>query len=126
MIHKPVTTQLVTKYRDSRFNAVIDAVGIQGLFNACPGFLAEGKPYVSIGPKAKSYTYWGLFSTIGVMMNNFMWPQILGGVPRKYVQVTGIANQEAMREMRTMMEEGSVRVHVGTMVDFKDAQEVSN
>jgi NADPH:quinone reductase-like Zn-dependent oxidoreductase len=126
MIHESVAAQLVTKYGNTRFNAFIDAVGIQSLFNACPGFLSEGKPYVSIGPKAKSYTYWGVLSTLGMMMSNFMWPQTLGGVPRKYLQVTGIANKEAMEELRELMEERSLRVHVGTIVDFKDAQEASN
>jgi hypothetical protein len=119
-----VTKHLATTYGNSRFSAVIDAVGIQDLFNACPGFLVEGKPYVSVGPKAKSYTYWGILSTLGVMMKNFLWPRILGGVPRAYVQVTGIASSESLKRLKTIVEEGKLRVHVGTLVEFGDVHEV--
>ena len=119
-----VTKHLATTYGDSRLSAVIDAVGIQDLFNACPGFLAEGKPYVSVGPKAKSYTYWGVLSTLGVMMKNFLWPRILGGVPRMYVQVTGIVSSEALEGLKTMIEEQKLRVHVGKLVELGDVHEV--
>lgn len=116
---------LATIYASSRFSAVIDAVGIQDIFNHCPGFLAEGKPFVSIGPKAKSYTYGGLITTIGLMAKNALLPRFMGGVPREYVQVTGIANLEAMELLARMMEEGTLRVRVGTVVAMGDVPEVS-
>jgi len=123
--HMSVTTHLASTYGNSRLSAVIDAVGIQDLYNASPGFLADGKPYVSIGPKAKSYTYWGIFSTLITMMKNFLWPQILGGVPRAYVQITGIVSLEALERLKKMVGEGRLKVHVGMLVEFEDAHEVS-
>ncbi|KAF2800433.1 zinc alcohol dehydrogenase [Melanomma pulvis-pyrius CBS 109.77] len=121
--HDSVQTHLATAYASSRFNAVIDAVGIQDIFNHCPAFLAEGKPFVSIGPKAKSYTYGALIATIGLMLQNALLPRFLGGVPREYAQVTGITNLEAMEQLAKMMEKGTLRVKVGTVVTMRDVPE---
>ena len=63
---------LTTSFGDTPFDAIIDAVGIQDVFNASPAFLAEGKPYVTVGPKAYNYTYVGMLGTIGTMVNNIV------------------------------------------------------
>ncbi|CAO2648195.1 Nn.00g074620.m01.CDS01 [Neocucurbitaria sp. VM-36] len=120
--HSPVPSYLAALFGETPFDAVIDAVGIQAVFDACPTFLAEGKPYVTVGPRASSYTYTGMLRAIGVMAKNLLWPRILGGMPRLYVQVNAAANLEGMEALAKMVGEGKVRVHVGTMVGMEDAQ----
>ncbi|KAH8706969.1 zinc-binding oxidoreductase [Phaeosphaeriaceae sp. PMI808] len=102
------------------FDAVIDAVAIQEMFHSCPGFLKKGKPYVSVGPKAYSYTFLGMASTIWRMAKNFLWPQALGGTPRPYAQVQAVSNQESLEELAGMVEEGILRVYVGLIVSWED------
>jgi NADPH:quinone reductase-like Zn-dependent oxidoreductase len=63
----PLVTFLTDTFSDTRFDVVIDAVGIQEIYNASPAFLKEGKPYVTVGPRAGSYTYLGMLSTLGTM-----------------------------------------------------------
>ncbi|KAF2194326.1 NAD(P)-binding protein [Zopfia rhizophila CBS 207.26] len=91
-VHGPVHEYLASQYGSSRFSAVIDAAGIQSIFSRCPAFLMEGKPYVTVGPRPQSYTVLGMLATIGLMARNMLWPRILGGVPREYVLVTGVAD----------------------------------
>ncbi|KAH7125534.1 hypothetical protein B0J11DRAFT_528623, partial [Dendryphion nanum] len=122
-LHAPVHKYLKQTYADSRFNAVIDAVGIQDLFNNCPSFLAEGKPFISVGPRAKKYSFIGILSTVGLMAQNLLWPRILGGVPRPYIQATGISNLEALRTLADMVEQGIIKVHIGLLVDMENAQQ---
>ncbi|KAF2180322.1 GroES-like protein [Zopfia rhizophila CBS 207.26] len=119
----PVHSFLASKFSGERFNAVIDAAGVQDIFNHCPEFLAEGKPYVTVGPRAESFTVSGMLATIWLMAKNFLWPRILGGVPREYVQVTGVSNLEAMEELAKMVGEGKLRVVVDSCTDMKNARE---
>jgi NADPH:quinone reductase-like Zn-dependent oxidoreductase len=48
--HAPVQKYLAKTFGGERIDAVIDAVGIQEIFDACPAFIKEGKPYVTVGP----------------------------------------------------------------------------
>ena len=123
-IHTPIMTYLSRHFSDHPFSAIIDTVGIQDLFTHSPNILASSKPFVSVGPKASSYTYSAVLLTLILMAKNFLLPQILGGVPRNYRQVTGLVNQEALQILRGMAEEGKLSVHVGTLVEMEDVQQV--
>jgi hypothetical protein len=105
---------------------MIDAIGIQDMFNNCPSFLVEGGPYVTVGPRAKNYSISGVLATVVLMAQNALWPRILGGVPRPYVQVTGVTNYEALAELSRMVEEEKLKVVVGTLATMENATEVSN
>ncbi|KAH7371941.1 chaperonin 10-like protein [Pyrenochaeta sp. MPI-SDFR-AT-0127] len=121
-LHAPVHSHLAVTFGASRFSAVIDAVGIQDIFNKSPSFLAEGKPYVTVGPKAYSYTVLGMLSTIGRMAKNFLWPRLLGGIPREYIQVASTSTLSAMEELAKMVEDGTLKVHVSALVGMDSAK----
>lgn len=123
-MHAPVHSHLASTFGASRFNAVIDAIGIQDIFNNSPSFLAEGKPYVTVGPKAYSYTVLGMLRTIGLMAKNMLWPRLLGGTPREYVQVMATSTLSAMEELAKMVEERKLTVHVGRLVGLESAKTV--
>jgi len=119
-----VHSYLGRTFGESPFNAIIDAVGIQDIFNACPEYLGEGKPYVTVGPRQPSFTVLGMLSTLGLMAKNLLWPRILGGVPRPYVQVASLESLEAMQELAEIVEEGRLKVHVGASFKMAEAIEV--
>lgn len=50
---------------------------------------------------------------------------MLGGVPRAYVCVTGIANFEAMQELADFVEAGTIKVVVDGCWDMGDVMKVS-
>lgn len=97
---------------------------MQELFENCAGFLVEGKPYATVGPAFADYTYGSMLSAVWLMVKNNLWPGSLGGVPKDYVQVTGVANQDGMEEQAGMMIEGKRRVEVDDCFEFGDALKV--
>ncbi|OAG10875.1 NAD(P)-binding protein [Paraphaeosphaeria sporulosa] len=121
--HCPLHEHLKVMFGSSRFDAVIDAAGVQELFNTCPEILKEGKPYVTVGPRPGSYTILGMLSMIKSMAENLLWPKILGGVARDYRQVTGIATPKAMADLVKMVQAGTLKVHVGTLVKIEQAKQ---
>jgi NADPH:quinone reductase-like Zn-dependent oxidoreductase len=123
--NSPIHSSLVEKFAVARFDAVVDAVGIQDVFNACPEYLAEKKPYVTVGPRQSSYTVLGMVSTLGAMVKNLLWPKRFGGVPRQYVQVAAVASLDGMQEVARMVGAGRVSVHVGATFKMANAVEVS-
>ena len=121
----PVHSYLNKTFAGARFDAVVDAVGVQDIFNNSPTFLKEGRPYVTVGPKASSYTYVGMLGTIGTMAKNMLWPKWLGGTPRPYVQVAAASNPETLRELARMVTEEGLRTNVGSLVHIEDVHKVS-
>jgi NADPH:quinone reductase-like Zn-dependent oxidoreductase len=122
---EPLVAYLSKTFHASRFDAVIDAVGIQDIFNASSAFLAEKKPYVTVGPRVFNYTYFGMLGAIAIMAKNMLWPQMLGGTPRPYVQVAVASSLEALEVLAAMMEKGRLRVHIGMVVGWGDVAKVS-
>jgi NADPH:quinone reductase-like Zn-dependent oxidoreductase len=123
--NRSVTGVLKERYGKSRFDVVVDAVGIQDVFDHCAEFLKEGGTYVTVGPRARSLTVLGMLETIRLMAANMLWPKILGGVPRKYAQVTAVSTDESLEKLRVMVEQGSLRVHVGCLETMENAKAVS-
>jgi NADPH:quinone reductase-like Zn-dependent oxidoreductase len=123
-LQAPVYAYLAKTFSEARFDAVIDAVGIQEIYYASPEFLAKDKPYVTVGPQAYSYTYLGMLSTIATMLKNVLWPQVCGGTPRPYIQVAAAANLADMEELAEKMEEGALRVHLDSCRGMEDVQKV--
>lgn len=123
--HSPVEDYLAKTYGATRFNAIVDAVGLQPIFYKCPHFLIEGKPYVTVGPRQPNYTYFGMLSTLGTMAKNFLWPRILGGTPRPYVQAATATTLNGMQELAGLVEQGIMKVHVSAEFKMEDAIQVS-
>ncbi|KAF1961225.1 GroES-like protein [Byssothecium circinans] len=121
--HPMVSSYLAASFSDTRFNAVVDAAGIQSLFAQCPTFLAEGGLYVTVGPKIPDYTYYGILVTLGQMARNILWPSFLGGTGRPYVQVTGVASLEGMEELARLVRDGGLKPKVGKCVGMESALE---
>lgn len=123
-LQAPVHEYLAKSFGEARFDSVIDAVGIQDLYYAAPKFLAEGKPYVTVGPRAYSHTYSGILSTVMTMLKNVLWPRFCGGVLRQYIQVAAAANLADMEELAKMLGKGTLRVRLDSCHGMEDAQKV--
>jgi hypothetical protein len=115
---------LATKYRESRFNAVIDAFGVQDLYTHCAEYLMPGKPFATVGIALKEYTVSCIFQSMSLMLSNALWPSIFGGGQREYANITGIANLEVMEKLGRWVEEGKLKVVVNSCWDMEDALKV--
>lgn len=65
---------------------------------------------MTVGVAIKDYAISGVLSAGFQMMSNSLWPRMLGGVNRSYVQVTAIANLDAMTKLAGLVESGKLRV----------------
>lgn len=55
-----------------------------------------------------------------------LWPRILGGVPRPYVQAASAESLEGMQELAALVEQGRLKVHVSDEFEMEDALQVSH
>ena len=116
--------RLSEKYSNDKFDIVIDTYGIQELYEHCPGFLKEGGSFITVGIAFAEYSYGSLLVAVSRMMKNILWPRILGGTPRRYVQVASVANLEGLQKLKGMCEDGKLKVPVDSLWDFPDVFKV--
>lgn len=121
----PLHTYLSKHYSNPCFDSVIDAYGVPELYSNCADFLAEDKPFVTVGIAMNEYTVASIIHSTSLMLKNRFWPHVLGGPPRDYLCVTALTNTEDMEKLRTLCEEGKLKVVVDSCWEMVDALKVS-
>jgi len=119
-VHK----HLATKYAKIPFDVIIDAYGVQELFNHCPSYLAPGKPFVTVGIAPASYSISSLIYASSCMLQNMLWPRLLGGVNRAYLQITALASLAGLEKLAELAEEGCFEVAIDLSWDMEDVLKV--
>lgn len=105
---------------------VIDAVGIQDIWASAADYLKDDGLFVTVGVALKDYTISNmLYISWLMMLKNVFWPIWLGGVPRKYVRVTGLVTPERLQKLGDLVEQGKLKVIVDSCWEMQDAQQVS-
>ncbi|KAH8885585.1 GroES-like protein [Thozetella sp. PMI_491] len=108
------------------FDCIMDAFGSQLLWHNSARYLKAGSqhPYASVGVHAPVTVKFGamLWSIWGMISNNF-WPVWLGGVPRKNTQISMFVDDKTMNRVKTELEAGSFRPHIGGSWKFEDAKQ---
>jgi Zinc-binding dehydrogenase len=122
--HALMHQYLTEKFSDNRFSAVIDAYGIQELYTPCARYLAPGKPFATVGIAFVKYSFSSILEAVYLMLKNILWPRLLGGVQRDYVNVTGIANLATMENLGLLVEEGKLKVVVDSCWGMEDVLKV--
>jgi hypothetical protein len=122
--YAPVHQYLADKFSDTRFSAIIDAYGIQELYTHCAEYLSPGKPFVTVGIAFKEYSISSMLKAASLMLRNILWPRLLGGVQRDYVNITGLVNLETIEKLGLLVEEGKLKVVVDSCWDMEDVLKV--
>jgi reticulon-4-interacting protein 1, mitochondrial len=121
----PLHKYLSSRYKDNPFDVIVDAVGVQKLFDFCPSYLREKGTFVSVGAAFASWTLPSLLYAAFVLgLKNLYLPIIFGGVPRKYIQVVAAANYADMQSLADMTVERKLKVIIDSGWDMDDAQKV--
>jgi NADPH:quinone reductase-like Zn-dependent oxidoreductase len=121
----PVTEYLEEKFGDFKFDVVIDALGIQEIWDYCALYLKESGLFVTVGVALADYTLSSMFEVAYLMiLKNVLLPVWLGGVPRKYVLVTALVTSARLQELGKLMEEGKLKVTVDSVWEMVDVQKV--
>lgn len=79
---------------------------------------------MTVGVAIATYSIGGVFYSVSQMMSNFLWPRILGGTDRPYVQVSGRSNLKDMERLARMAQDGDLRVPIDSRWEFEDVLEV--
>ncbi|KIW62267.1 hypothetical protein PV04_10459 [Phialophora macrospora] len=116
----PVHKLLAEKYCGDKFDTIIDAYGVQSLFDNCAAFLKESGSYVTVGIAFEHYTYGSMLVAVSRMLRNVLWPRLLGGTPRRYVQVTSACTFDGLQKLKELCEEGKLKVPIDSIWDFND------
>ncbi|KAI8817688.1 uncharacterized protein EV422DRAFT_560334 [Fimicolochytrium jonesii] len=117
--HSPVTDYLAKAYSAKPFDAVIDAIGKQEIYDHAASYLAPKKPVVTVGLGFK-YTYPQMVTTIAKTVDNTARPCILGGVPRPYITINALVNLKLLEKISALLQEGTMRPVVDQTFDFRD------
>jgi Zinc-binding dehydrogenase len=119
-----VSKHLATHYSVQRFSAVIDAYGVRELYSHCGDYLSPGKPFVTVGVAHKTYGYLSMLHAVFRMAVNSLTSLLPGKERRKYVQVNAAVNTEALEKLRSLAEEGKLRVPIDSCWGMMEALKV--
>lgn len=122
--NQPIAQYLISQFSDQRFDSVIDAFGLAGLYSSCAEFLAKGKPFVTVGVANLEYSYMSMMKAVGSMLYNVVASLVPGDQHRRYVQVASMVNQQRLERLGAMMEEGRLRVPIDSTWEMEDALKV--
>jgi NADPH:quinone reductase-like Zn-dependent oxidoreductase len=117
----PVYHTLRQQFADTSFDLVIDALGVQALFESCPAFLKSEGSFITVGVLYTELSYHGMAGMLYKMAKNILWPAALGGVPRKYHHIASAVDNAAMTRLGALCESGKLRVPVDSVWKFEDA-----
>jgi hypothetical protein len=120
----PISKYLATHYSDQRFNAIIDAYGVQELYSYAGKYLSPGKPFVTVGIAHKKYRYSSMLHAVFMMVMNSLTSLLPGDGQRKYLQVNAAVNLEAMEKLRSLVEHGKLRVLIDSCWGMNDVLQV--
>ena len=76
---------------------------------------------MTVGPAFADYSYGSMLKAVYLMAKNNLQPGWLGGPPRTYVQVTGLANRDALERLARLCEDKNLETIVGSCCSFEDA-----
>lgn len=111
---------------ETRFDAVIDTVGVQSVYDHCPAYLKEGRLFLNMGVLPyMNMGWWGALSFMVHLLNNFWRPAILGGTPRTYKILSTEPNIDMMQRIQRLVDEGKINPLVDSLWPLQDTIQVS-
>jgi NADPH:quinone reductase-like Zn-dependent oxidoreductase len=117
---------LIRTYSSNPFSAVIDAVGVQTIFDHSPKYLSAEGSFVSVGVMSKDYSLGNMLHATWKIAMNLYWPRLFGGVPRPYIQKTASVDSPGLEALRDLLVSGHLKVIQDSTFQLEDALKVSN
>jgi threonine dehydrogenase-like Zn-dependent dehydrogenase len=100
----PLHEHLSKTYASEPFDAILDTMGISALYVNSPSYLRPDGVFVNVGVME------GMVSGISSAAKNSIWPQFLGGTPRRYIFQQTNPIPETMPYLIKLVEEGKLVV----------------
>jgi NADPH:quinone reductase-like Zn-dependent oxidoreductase len=116
--HSPLPTYLEKEYSSKPFDAILDTIGVQALYENSPAYLEPGGQFVNVGAME------GVPKFLWSNAKNNFWPKILGGTPRKYMFQQTNPTVERLQYLVKLVAEGKLRVIIDQVFMMDDALKV--
>lgn len=91
---------------------VFDAIGTQSLYDASPSFLKPEGQYVTISLDVHGVSTLRTAKLTASLVSNFVRPTFLGGTARKFKMFSMQWDEDGMKKMTKLMEQGKLRVPI--------------
>ncbi|KAF2434302.1 zinc-binding oxidoreductase [Tothia fuscella] len=119
--HDPVHEYLIRTYSETPFDAIIDAVGVQSVYEHSPQYLCKKGLFVSVGVLSEDLSYASVIRAVLKIASNLYWPRFLGGVARPYLQKTVVVESHSLEGLSVLVQEGKLRVIIDFSFSMNDA-----
>ncbi|KAM0520734.1 hypothetical protein ACHAPE_003132 [Trichoderma viride] len=116
-----VTTALEKSYNASQFDAILDVVGSQELFQQCPKYLKPEGLFINVGD-GDAQT--GRLGFILRTLRNLFQPAILGGIPRRYMTFSAPLSGQNAAHLANLASNGKLQVLIDSTFSLEDAMNV--
>ncbi|MCJ1381668.1 hypothetical protein MMC17_004779 [Xylographa soralifera] len=110
---------LESEYSRQPFDAVLDTIGVQALYEQSPKFLKHDGLFINTGAYEG-----GVWFTAWCWLKNIFLPTILGGISRRYIMFSTIPKGEVPLQLAKLVEDKKLKVVIDStykMEDFLDA-----
>ena len=107
-------------YSSEPFDAILDTVGVQMLYDSSSAYLKPDGPFINVGAME------GIGTTLWSGVKNMIWPQFLGGTPRRYIFQQTNPTQDRLKYLIRLVEEGKLKVVIDQVFQMEDALQVSS
>lgn len=116
-----VPTALEKSYNASQFDAILDVVGSQELFQQCPKYLKPEGLFINVGDgDAQS----GRLGFILRTLRNLFQPAILGGIPRRYMTFSAPLSGQNAAHLANLASNGKLKVLIDSTFSLEDTMSV--
>ncbi|KAK1995890.1 NAD(P)-binding protein [Colletotrichum falcatum] len=106
----------------SRFDAVVDCVGVQDVYINCAAYLVPDGVYSAVGIKPVALSYGSLAKAAWQMQMNALWPRStwLGGTGRRWAATAMMdPGKDLMMEIMRMLSDGRIKAVIEREVGFE-------
>jgi NADPH:quinone reductase-like Zn-dependent oxidoreductase len=107
-------------YYSEPFDAILDTIGVQALYDNSPAYLKPDGSFINVGAME------GIRATLWSGAKNMFWPQFLGGTPRKYIFQQTNPTQDRLKYLVQLVEESKLKVVIDQVFEMEDALQVSS
>lgn len=122
--HDPLYEYLLQEHSDSRFDAIVDTIGIQSLYSHCPGYLRDNGRFINIGAMQLKTSIVCLLALLWSQFLNAYWPACLGGTPRWFRFLSGTPDLESLSRVKHLAEHGILKPVSDSTWRMEDALKV--
>ncbi|MCJ1242042.1 zinc ion binding [Varicellaria rhodocarpa] len=119
--HDALHEHLRAEYTSTPFDAIIDTVGVQPLYTHSPAYLKADGLFLNIGSGfGKDTSVGSLLSVMWSMIQNLLWPKLLGGTPRSYSFISAAPDSKQLGKLKRLAEEGKLKMPVDSLWSMED------